>query len=154
MEFYNKYSHIGYSYLGVPKPWQPIVKKAVIAIEREIWPRYMPMFLKRWIHYWATGNSVVCIRNNFWNKVRDKLTGHMMITDIKDKYAGLRIYGYFNDECNKIVENAEKECDKTCEFCSSTKDVEIRDDFGWMRNLCSTCNCVLQTKTLKECNLP
>ena len=154
MDFYNKYRHVGYSYLGVSDAWKPIVKKAVIAIEKEMWPKWIPMFIKRWIHYMATGNSVVCIKNKFWSKVRDKLTGHMMITDIKDKYAGLRLYGYFNDKCDTIVEIAEKECDKTCEFCGSTKNVEIRNDYGWMRNLCSTCNSVLHLQKLKECNLP
>ena len=146
MEFYDKYSHVGYSHLGVPDAWKPIVERAIIAIEKEMWPTFMPMFLKRWIHYWATGNSIVCVKNRFWEKVRSKLTHHMMITDIKDKYATLRIYGYFNDKIYKIIEQAEKECENTCEFCGSIKSVEIRNDFGWMRNLCSTCNSILQLK--------
>lgn len=154
MEFYKKYSHMGYSYLAVPDPWKPIVMKAVIAIEKEMWPKWMPLFIKRWIHYLATGNSVVRIRSMFWSRVRDKLTGHMLITDIKDKYAGLRIYGYFNLACDKIVDEAEKACENTCEFCGSTDDVEIRDDYGWYRNLCDICSDKDKLQKLSECNLP
>jgi len=154
MEFYKKYSHVGYSFLNVPKAWQPIVKKAVIAIEKEIWPRWMPMFIKRWIHYLATGNSIVRVRSRFWSKVRDKYAGHMMITDIKDKFAGLRIYGYFNLACDKIVEDAEEACDNTCEDCGWTRDVEIRNDYGWMRNLCNSCADEKKLQKYSECNLP
>lgn len=150
MKFYDKYSHVGYSHLGVPDAWKPIVMKAVIAIEKEMWPRWIPMFIKRWIHYLATGNSVVMVRSNFWHMIRSMITGNMLITDIKDKYAGLRIYGFFNEECYKIIDIAEKECDETCEFCGSTKKVAIYSDYGWSRNLCSTCSSLMHLKKLEE----
>ena len=139
MEFSKKYDHVGYSYPAVPKTWVPIVKKAVIAIEKEMWPKYIPLFLKRWIHYLATGNSVVRIRNKFWNKVKNKLTHSMIITDIKDKYATLRIYGYFNDKIHKIIEQAELDCDNTCELWGSRRGVRTVNDCGWYRQACHKC---------------
>jgi hypothetical protein len=139
MEFHKKYDHVGYSYPSVPDPWKPIVEEAIVAIEKETWPTWMPMFFKRWIYYLATGNSIVRVRSNFWYKIYKKFnTGS--ITQIKDKYAGLRIYGYFNDECEKIVDKAEILCDATCEKCGSTNGTTIVNDRGWYTNLCRECN--------------
>ncbi len=139
MEFYKKYSHVGYSFLGVPDSWKPVVKNAVIKIEKEMWkPSWLPLFLKRWIHQLARGKSVVNIRNQSFYNLRNKLTKGMMITDIKTKYANLCIYGHFNDEIEKIIENAEVECSKICEFCGSKENVTTRD-LGWIYNLCEKC---------------
>ncbi len=145
VKFYKKYRHVGYSYAGVPIGWNNIVERAVIDIEKAMWPRWMPMFLKRWIHYLATGNSVVRVKFRWAYSLRQKLTGGCMITDIKDKYAGLRIYCYGNSEMNDIIDRAEDECDKTCEICSSNEDVEIYDH-GWMYNLCAKCRVIKEEK--------
>ena len=68
--FSEKYRHIGYSYPGVPSGWENIVKEAVILIEKEMWPqRYLPLFIKRLIHYLATGNSVFIIKYNFFYNI-------------------------------------------------------------------------------------
>jgi hypothetical protein len=96
------------------------------------------MFIKRWIHYWATGNSVVRVKSKFWNKIENKLTNGQIIFDIKDKYATLRIYGTFNDVCYKIIEEAEDKCENTCEVCSSTSNVKDIN-LGWVFNLCPSC---------------
>jgi len=129
---------MGYSYPGVPGPWQPIVEKAIIEMEKEIWPqRWLPRFVKRWIHWLATGGSVVRVKYWWAYRLREKLA-HGSITDIKDKYAGLRIYGSFNDKCYEIIDQAEKECDETCEACGSKDDV-IVVDYGWLYNYCKDC---------------
>jgi len=138
MKISEKYRHIGYSYPGVPNGWKNIVEKAIKEIEQEMWPRWIPLFIKRWIHYLATGNSVVRVRSRFWNSVRNKLTKRQMITDIKDKFATLRIYGYFGNEIEKIIEKAEEECYRTCERCGSDEKVRSVGK-GWIYNLCKTC---------------
>lgn len=139
MKITKKYGHIGYSYPGVGKGWVPIVERAIVKIERAMWVQWLPLFIKRWIHYFATGNSVVRIENRFWFGIREKLTGGQMVTDIKDKYATLRIYGCFGDEINKIVERAEKECLETCEACGGKEEVETINNHGWYTNLCGKC---------------
>jgi len=138
MKVSEKYRHIGYSYPGVPNPWKPIVEKAIVNIERKMWPRWIPLFLKRKIHYWATGNSVVRVKSRFWYKVRNILTKGQMVTDIKDKYASLRIYGYFGNDIEKIVRKAEKECAKTCERCGSRESAKAVGK-NWIYNLCKSC---------------
>ena len=137
--FSEKYRHIGYSYPGVPSGWEDIVKEAVILIEKEMWPqRYLPLFIKRLIHYLATGNSVVRIKYYFFHNIRKKLTNNQLITDIKDKYAGLRIYGYYGDSIEKIIEEAEYKCEYSCESCGSEDKVEIVGTH-WISNLCIKC---------------
>lgn len=147
MEFHDKYSHIGYSFPSVPKTWLPFVERAIKNIERAMWPWWIPMFIKRWIHYQATGGSIVMIRNRFWHNVRQLLTNNQLITDIKEKYADLRIYGYYGDKIEKIIEQAEKDCASTCESCGAySKDVDVSVVFGWYRRFCKEC----RRKTLSD----
>lgn len=148
MEFYRKYMHIGYSNPSVADGWKPIVKKALIDIERAMWPKYLPMFLKRWIHYLATGNSVVRVKFKLFHKLRQRLTKGQIITDVKEKYATLRIYYHGGDEIDHIVSEAEKECDKTCELCGSKQDVSIYGK-AWITTMCKACQIKAETEKLK-----
>lgn len=139
MEFYEKYRHIGYSSASVPKGWVPIVEKALIEVEKVMWPWWMPMFLKRWIHYLATGNSVVKVK--FWWAYRlRQYLAKGNIQDIKEKYAQLRISFYGVKEIGDIIERAEKECDETCQQCGSREGVETVDKGRWYYNLCEICH--------------
>lgn len=138
MKVSEKCRHIGYSYPGVPNGWKPIVEKAIVEIEKEMWPRWIPMSVKRKIHFLATGNSVVRIRNKFWYKVRSTLTKNQIISDIKDKFATLRIYGFFGEKIGDIVRRAEKECLETCESCGGKEKVKMVGH-SWVYNLCITC---------------
>ena len=139
MTFAKKYKHIGYSYPGVPKGWVDITERALVKIEKVMWPYWwMPFFVKRLIHYLATGNSVVRVKYRWALKLRDKLTHGQMVQDVKDKYATLRIYCYGGEEMNKIIEEAEKECIATCEECGSKDDVKMFDT-GWVYNICREC---------------
>lgn len=139
MEFYKKYRHIGASYPSVPSGWQPIVKRALTDIERVMWPRWMPMFLKRWIHFLATDNSVVRVKFRWANNLRKKLTGGQMVTDVKEKYATLRIYAYAGKEMDEIITRAENECDATCQECGGNDSVRTVGG-RWYENLCVQCS--------------
>lgn len=146
MKFRDKYIHVGYSNPSVPDGWVKIVEKAIIEIEKEMWPRWIPKFIKRKIHYLATGNKIHLVRSHFWNKVRSYLTNGQMITDVKDKYASLRIYGYFGESIEKIIDDADTECTITCEKCGSQDGVRTVGH-GWIYNLCKSCR---RRKKLKK----
>jgi hypothetical protein len=88
-KFSKKYQHLGYTQLGVFDSWKPVIKETIIKLEKYIWPRWLPLFVKRWIHYWATENSVVRVKNRFWYNIENKLTKGFSIFDIKDKWGGL-----------------------------------------------------------------
>jgi hypothetical protein len=138
MEFHEKYSHVGYSYIGLPNAWVPIVEHAIRQIEKEMWPRWLPMPVCRLIHWLATGDSVVRVK--FWwaYHLRQRLTRGQIITDIKEKYATLRIYGFFGSQIDEIIRQAVRACDETCQECGLTEGVD-QIYAGWAYNLCAKC---------------
>lgn len=136
--FSQKYSHVGYSYLSIPKQWESIVRVCIMDIEKLMWPKYLPFWFKRLIHYLATGNSIVRIKYWWAHRLRNYLTGHTMIQQIKDKFATLRIYGYFSQEMEDIINKADKQCQSICEYCGSNDDVQISNT-SWIRNVCKKC---------------
>ncbi len=138
MEFWKKYRHVGYSHVGVGAGWNKIVEKAVVEIEKVMWPKWMPKFLCRWIHFLATDNSVVRVKYWWAHSLRNKLTGGRMINDIKTKYAQLRIYTFGCEKMNEIIKKASKECNETCEDCGSKNDVQCTDT-SWVYNYCVEC---------------
>ena len=142
----RKYTHVGYSHAAVPEGWKPIMYKAIVDIEKAMWPSWMPMRVKRFIHKKATGNSVVAVRSRFWNKIRAFTTQGQIVTDIKEKFATLRIYGYFNDNIHKIIGKAELQCSITCATCGYKEEWEEDPNYmevvslkGWWTNICRNC---------------
>ena len=139
-KFQKKYIHCGYSFLDVPYHWEQHVRKAIVDIEKVMWPQWMPFWLKHIIHWLACKNHIYKT-NYYWaENLRAYLTNSTRITQIKDKYGGLRIYGYFNDEIDKIVEEAEKACDTCCERCgvNSVKVQTVRIG-SWYWTYCPQC---------------
>lgn len=68
------------------------------------------------------------------------IAGGAVIDQVKEKYGGLRIYYHFIDDrvsnyktLDKIVQEAENECAKTCEQCG---EPGVLRDGGWIRTLC------------------
>ena len=136
--FSRKYRYLGYTGLSIPEGWVPIVKETILQIDREVKPKWIPRFILNWISDLAMGGSVVMVKNRFFYRIYTKLTKGILITDIKDKYAGIRIYGFFNDKIDEYISWAEILCDNTCEQCGSHREVEIRGKH-WYYNLCKKC---------------
>jgi hypothetical protein len=71
------------------------------------------------------------------NRVFDKLEstkGSIKIVQVKEKYAGLRIYtDYSNTELDKIIYDVENESLKTCEECGKPGKVRGK---GWYYTSC------------------
>jgi hypothetical protein len=134
----KKYRYLGYTYLSIPKGWKDIVADMLVRIDKTTRPWYIPRVLLNWLHWLGTGGSVFRIRNRFWYNIFRKLYFECHIHDIKDKYAGLRVYYTGTGRVCQIIDNVIEVCDKTCESCSSTKSVKIVDR-GWMYNLCKNC---------------
>lgn len=134
----KKYTYLGYVYPSVPKGWVKIIENMVEQIDKIVRPWYIPLFILNIISKLANGGSVCYVKNWFWQNVLEKITKGVKITDIKDKYAGLRVYGYFNDKVDEIVEIAEVMCDRTCERCGSLDDVKVSGK-NWYYNYCAKC---------------
>ena len=76
------------------------------------------------------------------------------IVQIKEKFGGLRLYvdrvsEDVYDEVHKIIGEAEEEAWKTCEFCGTKDDVEIRNG-GWIKTLCGKCEAERQAERQAE----
>lgn len=62
----------------------------------------------------------------------------IQFVQIKEKYGELRVYlNYYDDEVDKMTEEAENEADNTCEICSAKGELSIK--FGWYKTLCEEC---------------
>lgn len=60
------------------------------------------------------------------------------ILQIKEKFGGLRIYTSFSTpELDQLIDDAEEQSFKTCEYCGSTKNVS--QTTGWIKTLCRKC---------------
>ena len=60
------------------------------------------------------------------------------IFQIKEKFGGLRIYTSFSTpELDQLIDDAEEQSFKTCEYCGSTENVS--QTTGWIKTLCRKC---------------
>ena len=87
---------------------------------------------------------------NGWNKLITPIldyidlynSGHddkIEILQIKEKFGGLRIYTSFSTpELDQLIDDAEEQSFKTCEYCGSTENVS-QTKTGWIKTLCSKC---------------
>ena len=137
--FRKMYRYLGYSSPDVPDGWKPIVKEMIVNIDRMVRPWYMPRFVLNWLSDLATGGSVVRIKNIYLYSVLRYFIKHNKITTIKDKYAGLRVYGYFDNKVDDYVESIIDMCEGICENCGSKIDVKVCVRNGWDYNYCSKC---------------
>lgn len=72
---------------------------------------------------------------NSGHKEEDKIH----ILQIKEKFGGLRIYvSPEPKELSEMIEKAEDESYKTCEYCGSTENV-TQTKHGWIKTLCDKC---------------
>lgn len=136
----DRYKHIGYCYPSVPLGWVPLVQDTIIKIEKAMWPWYLPRFLKLLISKLATDHSVVRVRSYFWYRIKQFFTKGQTIMDIKEKYATLRIYGYYGAEIEAIINEAEKRAVYTCAVCGKYEGpVKTYLLNGWWTTLCDDC---------------
>jgi hypothetical protein len=66
--------------------------------------------------------------------VMERIKGTVKIVQVKEKYAGLRVYtDYVNDELQAVIREAERESFKICEECGKPGKVRGR---GWYYTAC------------------
>jgi hypothetical protein len=73
------------------------------------------------------------IKYNLKNKEK------IIVTQIKEKFGGLRIYTNFSiDYIDALIDVAEEESYKTCEKCGSKVNITTNTT-GWYKTLCDNC---------------
>ena len=135
---YKKYSYLGSSYMGIPAGWIPLVMKLITDIDKLARPWWLPRIVANMLRMLACGKSVVQIRSLFWYRVWSKLPIKCQITQIKDKFGGLRFYCSATDEIFDLVGEAEDKSYHICEVCGSSDDVS-QTDTGWVYTYCRKC---------------
>ena len=98
--------------------------------------------------YWEIGvgwEPIVQKAAEGFNGVKDPL---IEIDTVKEKYGGLRIHvrpvdpncilSPYTEKVNEIIEEAEKEAAKTCEFCGSKENITRKG--SWLKTLCASCH--------------
>lgn len=57
---------------------------------------------------------------------------------VKEKFGGLRFYlDSTNNEAEEIIREAEKKCERTCEYCGSSGVIDTCR--GWWKCICEKC---------------
>ena len=71
----------------------------------------------------------------------EKLHPDIEVTQVKEKWGGLRFYVMqTSDEVHELINAAERESEQTCQDCGSQIDVKQDYDGGWLKTLCSKCD--------------
>jgi hypothetical protein len=75
------------------------------------------------------------ILERLFEKIKDH-GSHVM--QVKEKFGGLRFYTDTEDDFTyRVIQEAERESFKTCEYCGTKEDVTVEG--GWIKTLCKTC---------------
>ncbi|MGV8961943.1 MAG: hypothetical protein ACOH2V_01000 [Candidatus Saccharimonadaceae bacterium] len=133
-----KYKYLGNVMPSIPKVWEPIVLKMLIDIDVIVRPWYIPKFIMNYM----VGKKRKPISVDLFHKIIDSridfLLQDVYISQIKQKFASLRVLGTFSTQIQKIVTDTEMLCKNTCEICgkSDTSFVTVK---SWVKNLCTQC---------------
>ena len=133
---FNKYRYLGAVHPETTKFWEPAVLTMLIDIDECIRPWYVPRWTLNTIY--DISHKKEKATNWYWNQVLVSFTSEAYISQIKSKFATLRVYGIFSDKVQEIIKIAEEKCDNTCENCGThgASHVMIK---GWVTNLCIKC---------------
>jgi ribosomal protein L37AE/L43A len=121
----KKYRYLGVVHIEVPQSWESIILNMLSQIDKITRPKFMPLILLNLIYDIMPGILLEFMPNTY-------------ITQIKQKFGALRIYGVFSLKAQEIINATEIECNNTCEFCGNPNTTHIMVK-SWVRNLCTTC---------------
>lgn len=118
--FFPKDDQEKYKYLGVT--WNIFregsdnykeINKFIKICDKYAKPDYYPRWFLRLLHLFGNDNSIVRVRNWRIHKLHNRLTGGIMIQDIKTKYDTLRIYGSFPEDILVYITKVENKVNPT-----------------------------------------
>lgn len=112
-----KFRYLGYVYIPFDEDSEPymLVENFIKELDKKVKPWWCPRWFLNLLHLYGNDNSIVRVRNWFLHRLLKKIIGYYLITDIKTKFGGLRVYGYWDDETEKRVDRLCDEVDKYIE---------------------------------------
>jgi hypothetical protein len=125
-EFFNCFSNHRdhkYHYLGIS--WNifhentdlyDYLEDFIKFVDKKAKPWWVPRFVLNLLHLFANDNSIVRCRDIHLSYVKQRLTGGIIINDIKTKYGTLRVYGNFTKEIDEELTKLENLVDPHLEI--------------------------------------
>lgn len=120
--FFPKSVREKYHYLGIT--WNifkegtenhRLINEFIEYVDSVAKPKWCPRLLLRVLHLFGNDNSVVRVRNWKLHRLHNKLTGGIMIFDIKTKWGTLRVYGTFPEKVYDELDKLEEKINPTLE---------------------------------------
>ena len=108
---YHKYHYLGITWNIFKKDTELYnhLQDFIKYVDSQAKPKWCPRWFLNLLHLVGNDNSIVKCRNQRISGWLRKLTNGIMITDIKEKWGTLRVYGYFTKEI-------QDELDKVCKL--------------------------------------
>lgn len=116
----HKYKYLGYTFnLFEPEVGEPYeaIQSIIRLVDKKARPWWCPRFMLNLLHLYGNDNSIARVRNRMLHNLHKKLTKGYLITDIKEKFGTLRIYGRFCDEVDAAVNEVEDRVDAYFASC-------------------------------------
>lgn len=122
---FKKYKYLGQVIPEVPKVWENHILDMLSELDKLSRPKFVSKGLLNFL-------------SSAYPALLRKFIPNIQITQIKQKFATLRITGTFNKTAQSIINNTIFLCNNTCEFCGNPNTTHVTVK-SWVRNLCSTC---------------
>lgn len=122
---FKKYRYLCQGNPEVPATWEPLILTMLEKLDAIARHKFIPRFFLNYL-------------SRTFPQLLEEFMPSIYITQIKQKFGALRVYGVFTDEAQEIINKTIAICDDTCEFCGNnhTSHVMVK---SWVRNLCTTC---------------
>jgi len=115
LDTHEKYRYLGITYniFRVNTRNAELLDDFYKFVDSKVKPWYVPRWFLRLLHLFGNDNSIVRVRSQWIHKLHRKLTGGVIIQQVKTKFGTLRIYGYFTEEIQNRITELEKEINPT-----------------------------------------
>ena len=106
----DKYQYLGISWniFKESTDLHEYLEDFIMFVAKKAKPWWCPTFVLNLLNLFANDNSIVRCRNQHLASAFRNITGGLLITDIKEKYGTIRVYGYFTKEVDEELKKLEK----------------------------------------------
>lgn len=96
----NKYHYLGITWNMFNEGTEPYeyLVDFIKFVDSQAKPKWCPRWFLNLLHLIGNDNSIVKMRSLKIHNLRNKLCKGIIVTDIKEKWGTLRVYGYFTPE--------------------------------------------------------
>jgi hypothetical protein len=134
---FKKCEYLGRVYPETSQHWYPPILEMLEKMDKVAVSKWTPRWFLKLVYKTALyKNGRVRFESVY--KLFKKMV-KIEITQIKSKFAGLRVYGDFPNEVTPMIQQAEIHCDLICENCGSMEQTRQVVVNRWVTNLCKNC---------------